>query len=155
MRIKLRAKQGFTLSEMLVATAIVALIGMALAVGIPTALRVQRAAAVSSEASALCSTLTTALADELRYVSSITQDGSDIVFDSPTYGLGVFVTSTDERIRIGGYELVSELVYTSGLTATATITYEDSLLHIDLQIYDAEIPNPRATAVFDLQPLNP
>ena len=70
MRRKLRSKGGFTLTELLTAVAILGLIAAALGVGLPTAVRAYRQVTAGAEAQVLCSTLSTAIADELRYAAA-------------------------------------------------------------------------------------
>jgi len=75
-----------TLTELLVALALVSLISLALAVGVSSAAKVYRSATRLYEAETLCGTILTCLEDEYRFARNIQADGS---FDSQTYGNGV------------------------------------------------------------------
>ena len=64
---KLKSKSGFTFTELLAAVTILALILTAIAASVPAAVRSYREITAAAEAQVLCSTISTAVADELRY----------------------------------------------------------------------------------------
>lgn len=130
MKSKLRSKAGMTLSETLVALAIVALIGVAMTVGITSASHIYRNATLAADAETLCSTIMTALEDELRFARNITEvtDGTNttVEFDSDVFGAGASVFIDEGRIKIknkiqangSSYSLLSDAAYTDGLKAS-------------------------------------
>ena len=97
MRRKLRSKGGFTLTELLTAVAILGLIAAALEVGLPTAVRAYRQVTASAEAQVLCSTLSTAIADELRYAAAPRENGGAAQVDSAAFGRNVSVGPAAEK----------------------------------------------------------
>lgn len=156
MKRKLRSLKGFTLTEALVAVAILGLIGLALAAGIPTAVRVYRSVTLNAEANVLCATLSTAIVDELRFAEKITEDGDTVRFRSATFGPDVSFDDTDGQIQIGGQDLLSDKAYTGNLQTKLTkLTYSDGCFHVELQIVQGtETENALATASLDVRPLN-
>ena len=147
---KLRSRRGFTLTEMIIATGIMLLVALVLGVGIATATRVYREVTVHSEASVLCGTLSAAMSDELRYASDPRGDGS---FDSRTYGEGVSFQTDNGRIRIGGYDLLSEKAYTSGLEASAAVSYQDGAFRVRIAVTEQAHTETLAEADFTIRPL--
>lgn len=125
MRKKLRSSKGMTLTELIVALAIVSLIGAALTVGINGASKVYRDSTQLYESETLCGTILTYLEDEFRFSRNIRTEtvGTEtkVVFDSKTFGNGVQVKLDDDgKILIGketgpGSELLGASAYTSGL----------------------------------------
>ncbi len=142
-RKKLRSSGGMTLTELLVALAIVALIGMTLTVGINGAAKVYRDATRLYEAETLCGTILTYLEDEFRFgrnVDNVSVAGStEVIFDSQTFGNDVkvileneadaekygkvkIVDSTDSTIK---FDLISPSAYTSRLVVNkCEISYD-------------------------------
>ena len=78
LRAKLSSRRGVTLTEMLVAVAVLGLVTLAVAVGISSSLRVYNRSVALSDAQTLSSTLSQALMDELRYARDI-EPGRDPV----------------------------------------------------------------------------
>ncbi len=129
MRKKLRSSKGMTLTELLVALAIVALIGVSLTVGISSAAKVYRDSTRLYEAETLCGTILTYLEDEFRFGRNIRNEpstpGSDpkVIFDSQVFGNDVKVIIEDGKVKIGSnsvtpstsFDLLGEGAYTSGL----------------------------------------
>ena len=72
---KLRSQSGMTLTEMLCALVVLMLISSLLAVGVRFAVQTNRTSMADSQAQMLCSTVTTAIADKLRYCSGVTSAG--------------------------------------------------------------------------------
>ena len=153
MRKKLSSRKGFMLSEMIVAVAILALISAALAVGIPTVMKVYQKVTVHAEASLLCDTLATALIDELRFATAANPETA--AFDSETYGAGVTIGSnTSGHICIGSREIVSAKAYTGELKAHVTASYDGSLFHVDLEVGEKNGEQPLAVLSFSVHPIN-
>lgn len=79
---KLRSQSGMTLTEMLCALVVLMLISSLLAVGVRFAVQTYRTSMADSQAQMLCSTVTTAIADKLRYCSGVTsEDGKVFIKD--------------------------------------------------------------------------
>jgi len=132
MRKKLRSSKGMMLTELLVALAIVALIGVSLTVGVSSAAKIYRDATRLSEAETLCGTILTCLEDEFRFSSNIrTKPGTETVdyFNSQVFGEDVQITCEDGKIKIGGiekFDLLTDSTYTSGLKVSkCEISYND------------------------------
>lgn len=118
MREKLRSSRGMTLTELIVALAVVSLIGVAMTAGISSAVKVYRDATQLYEAETLCGTVLTCLEDEFRFARNVQNDtGSDpkVTYDSRSFGNGVSVTVENGKVLIGGKELLGEKAYTSKL----------------------------------------
>lgn len=153
MRKNCRFRRGFTVSEMLVAVFILSLIGLALGVGIPTAVRVYHTVSAQTEAGVLCSTLSTAVADELRFAGRPRQSQGQTKFDSAVYGRGSYFDLSGGQVWIGGCELVSAKAYTGGLEAAkCDVTYAHQLFHVELEVGDGT--STLASAEFDVRALN-
>ena len=153
---KLRSNRGFTLTELLVSLAIVGLIGVAIAAGMPTAMKVYRQATLTAEASTLSGSLTNLIADELRFSSSVTGSGDTLRFDSMNYGSQVTLTSESGRILLGETALLPDSAYTSELLADVALQYENHLFRITLTLYtfDGDTAQTWAKQTFSVAPLN-
>jgi len=142
-RKKLRSSAGMTLTELLVALAIVALIGMSLTVGVNSAAKVYRDATRLYEAETLCGTILTYLEDEFRFGRNIHNENvagsthKEVVFDSTAFGNDVKVIVDGGKIKVGKepassyYDLLSTTAYTSGLMVIvkddkSKISYDES-----------------------------
>lgn len=156
---KLHSRVGMTLTELLAAIAIMALLGTAISVGTSAALRVYRASTAVSEAGVLKSTLAAAIMDELRYATDIDADASPVTYRSDTYGKNVSITvsTADDskgQLLIKGQPLVGSKTYTSGLVVKALdIDYREGVFTVTLTVgeTDGEITS---TAVFKIDPIN-
>ncbi len=119
MKKKLRSSQGMTLTELLVALMIVALIGVALTTGVNSAVNVYRDSTRLYEAETLCGTILTSLEDEFRFGRNVRNQtvGGDtkVLFDSQTFGNNVEVLVDEGKIKIGSFQLLNDKAYTSGL----------------------------------------
>ncbi len=143
-RKKLASKGGLTLTEVLVAVLIFALLSIVILYGTTAALRVYRKGVMASEARTLTATLTQSLSNELRYAQNIRVAGDGTVtFDSRAFGADATVKNEGGRVQIrsGGesYDLLGESAYTSSLQATVKITYENGLFTIDLTVSNAYV----------------
>ncbi len=121
MKKKLRSSKGMMLTELIIALAIVSLIGVALTAGINGAVKVYRDATRLYEAETLCGTILTYLEDEFRFGRNIQTVGGEVTFDSQAFGSGVHVFVDDQgKVRIGtgpsatepGYKLLADTAYT-------------------------------------------
>lgn len=142
---------GFTLSEALVALCILSLAAVALAVGVPAALHTYRAVTQRSEAAVLCSTLSTAVGDELRFAEN---PDASARFDSQTYGGNVSFTAKNGRVYVGTYPLLSEQTYTSGLHAAVSVRFSDGLFQVSLTVSQGGAERALASADFQISPIN-
>ncbi len=154
---KFRSRQGMTLAETLTALAVFVILSVALVVGTTAAWKVYQKAVVASEARTLESTITQSLSGELRYSQNVNTDGTNVSFDSDTFGTQVSVISTGGRIKIGSgtksYDLLPEKTYTSGLYADAAVTYKDGLFEVRLTITHELLEEDRQTT-FTVRALN-
>lgn len=76
MRKKINGEAGFTLVEMLLATAVMVLLAMMMSTGIQLALRSYRALTAHAEAELLLTTAVDAIADDLRYAWDVDPKGT-------------------------------------------------------------------------------
>ncbi len=108
MKEKLRSSRGMTLTELLVALAIMSLIGVSMTVGINSAVKVYRDATRVYEAETLCGTILTYLEDEFRFGRNIrnktvtvgTEPYTEVIFDSQSFGKDVKVSLADGKVLI-------------------------------------------------------
>lgn len=150
--VKLRSRQGMTLTEVLVALLILSLVTVGVAAGVGASVRVYRQAAEASDAQMLTSTLSTALMDELRYARDIQADGS---FTSDTFGEGSSVEVSDGRITVGGEKLLSDAAY-AGLRVkdSVTVTYAGGVFHVELTVQSGTEDRDIRTVSFAVRALN-
>lgn len=150
--VKLRSRQGMTLTEVLVALLILSLVTVGVAAGVGASVRVYRQAAEASDAQMLTSTLSTALMDELRYARDIQADGS---FTSDTFGEGSSVEVSDGRITVGGEKLLSDAAY-AGLRVkdSITVTYAGGVFHVELTVQSGTEDRDIRTVSFAVRALN-
>lgn len=97
MRKKLRSQRGMTLMEVLCAIAVMGLLTAAIAFALPATASTYKSLTSGSEASVLCSTLSEAVSQELRFASNIrplpgasfADAGSPFLYDSQRFGPSV------------------------------------------------------------------
>ena len=115
---KLRNQNGLTLTEMLCTVIIVLLFSSLVAVGANAAVRSFRISMADSQAQELCSTLTTAISDKLRYC---TVEADNTVF---IQGVGyvngapneIFTLNSDSgQVYLGENKLLGVYAYPEGL----------------------------------------
>ena len=113
---KLRNQNGLTLTEMLCTVIIVLLFSSLVAVGANAAVRSFRISMADSQAQELCSTLTTAISDKLRYCTVET----DAVF---IQGVGyvkgpakdIFTVNDSGQVYLGKNKFLGAYAYPEGL----------------------------------------
>ena len=115
---KLRNQNGLTLTEMLCTVIIVLLFSSLVAVGANAAVRSFRISMADSQAQELCSTLTTAISDKLRYC---TVEADNTVF---IQGVGyvkgpaenIFTVNSDSgQVYLGENKFLGAYAYPEGL----------------------------------------
>ena len=113
---KLRNQNGLTLTEMLCTVIIVLLFSSLVAVGANAAVRSFRISMADSQAQELCSTLTTAISDKLRYC---TVEADNTVF---IQGVGYVEATADKiftadsgQVYLGGKRFLGAYAYPEGL----------------------------------------
>lgn len=139
-RKKLRSKRGLTLTELLAAMAILALLGVALTAGISAAAKAYSDITMNSHASILSGTLAVDLADELRFAENIEDDGSgNITFTSMRFGEKVKFendTASGHIVVENGstkYEILADKAYMK-LAAETDISYSGGLFTVEITI---------------------
>lgn len=151
---KLRSRRGLTLTEMLVALAILGLVSGAIATGISSSLPVYQQSVALSESEVLTSTLAQALSDELRYARDIrTETGSADLknYTSTLYGAGAAIAVSDGKLTVGGNPLIGSGAYTSQ-KADVAITYVEPMFTITLTI--SQDTRTVRTSEFSIRALN-
>ncbi len=119
---KLRTRRGMTLTEILAAVLILALVAAGTAAGVGVSLRIYRQSVALSDAQTLSATLSIALMDELRYAREPGGSGA-ATFTSSTFGSNVSGGADGGRVTVGGRELIGSGAY-AGLTADAGVYYD-------------------------------
>ncbi len=151
---KLASRRGMTLTEMLSAVLILALVAAGTAAGVSASLRVYRQSTSLSDAQTLSSTLSIALMDELRYARDPGGSGT-ATFTSSTFGPNVSVeTSAEGHVTVGGKELIGLGAY-AGLTAETGVYYHGGIFDVTIKICRAnEDGQPIQNVKFSVRPLN-
>ena len=121
---KLKSRGGMSLTELLAALAILALISLAIGAGTGAAVKVHNTSVQVSEASLLESTLTAAIADELRYATEI-QPGENGTYRSAVFGAGTQLDADEDgRLTVkDNTPLVGSKTYAKGFTADISYSY--------------------------------
>lgn len=135
---KLRNQNGLTLTEMLCTVIIVLLFSSLVAVGANAAVRSFRISMADSQAQELCSTLTTAISDKLRYC---TVEADNTVF---IQGVGYvkgpakdIFTADSGQVYLGENKLLGAYAYPEGLKVREfSVTYEENVFTVQFQIKD-------------------
>lgn len=148
---KLRGRRGVTLLETLLAVGILAIAITVISAGMPVALHVYKEAVASSEAGVLASTLTEAIADELRWATDPQADG---IYVSTVYGAGAQITVDQGHLTVGDYPLVGERAYTNGLKVDKfECKYKDGTFEVHFKIQDTD-GKERTDVEFQIVPVN-
>lgn len=156
---------GFTLVEMLCAVVVLILVSMLMAVGIRLGVESYVTSVSSSEAQVLCSTLRTAVSDELRYSGSVQLDGSGVPtgffsqsFSNQSDSDNMYVSFSQNengRVTLGGKKFLPNKSYPYNLKASVELTgYAE-----DTHIFKVHIRVTRKNQVlsettFEVQQLN-
>ena len=139
---KLRGSRGVTLTETLCTVLIVLLISAMLAVGVRFAVRTYRESMELSETELLCSTLTAAISDKLRYC---TVEADNTVF---IQGVGyvkgpaenIFTVNSDSgQVYLGENKFLGAYAYPEGLKVKDfSVEYNDTerVFTVQFQIKD-------------------
>lgn len=120
---KLRSRHGMTLAETLCTVLVVLIISGMLMVGVGFGVKTYRESMAASQAQVLCSTLTAAISDKLRYSGEMGEDGSMFVPGIGTAGQedrGTFALNADGEVVValsGGdaFKLLGSASYPQGL----------------------------------------
>lgn len=153
---KLRNQNGLTLTEMLCTVIIVLLFSSLVAVGANAAVRSFRISMADSQAQELCSTLTTAISDKLRYCMVET----DAVFiqgvgyvESPAEN--IFTVNSDSgQVYLGKNKLLGAYAYPEGLKVKDfSVIYEENVFTVQFQIKDGR-DTKLAEANFQVKQIN-
>lgn len=151
-------KKGITLSELLATTAIVVLIFASVSLMIKVSTETYKDSVSMSESRMLCSTLTSVIADELRYAGTVTTDhsGNLVSFFSRNYGsdgASTFETNGDGQLTLGGEELLSKSAYVYNTRARVKVKFIDGVFRVELTVTngggDVMVKNN-----FEVMPLN-
>lgn len=153
---KLRNQNGLTLTEMLCTVIIVLLFSSLVAVGANAAVRSFRISMADSQAQELCSTLTTAISDKLRYCTVET----DAVF---IQGVGyvyrpaneIFTVKSDSgQVYLGENKFLGAYAYPEGLKVQGfSVTYKENVFTVKFQIKDRR-DTKLAEADFQVKQIN-
>lgn len=155
---KLRNQNGLTLTEMLCTVIIVLLFSGLVAVGANAAVRSFRVSMADSQAQELCSTLTTAISDKLRYCTVET----DAVF---IQGVGyveaapdkIFTLNPDSgQVYLGENKFLGAYAYPEGLKVQDfSVRYDDTekVFTVQFQIKDGR-DTKLAEANFQVKQIN-
>ncbi len=152
---KLRSCRGFTLTEMLCVTLILALVGCTAVTGIGLSIRAWKSAEVSAGAQILCATLASKVKQELPFATQVSVREDEISFYSSSRRETVSFQSQDGKLLLGNSPVVSPDAYVHGLRAQIQITYSDStaIFTVQLTITDAQ-ENVQEQSRFQVQNLN-
>lgn len=158
---KLRNQKGLTMVEMLATVVIVLLFSGLLAVGADAGVRSFRTSMADSQAQELCSTLTTALSDKLRYCTVDTarqkiffQDLGYVEYtgDNP---MSVFAVNRDGQLELNKKRFLGKAAYPEGLKIGDgfSIKFKDNIFTVSFQIINRE-GTAMASADFQVKRIN-
>ena len=153
---KLRNQNGLTLTEMLCTVIIVLLFSSLVAVGANAAVRSFRISMADSQAQELCSTLTTAISDKLRYC---TVEADNTVF---IQGVGyvegtaenIFTVNDSGQVYLGKNKFLGAYAYPEGFKVQEFyVTYKENVFTVKFQIEDRR-DTKLAEANFQVKQIN-
>lgn len=154
---KLRNQNGLTLTEMLCTVIIVLLFSGLVAVGTNAAVRSFRVSMADSQAQELCSTLTTAISDKLRYCTveadAVFIQGVGYVKDPPDK---IFTVNDSGQVYLGGNKFLGAYAYPEGLKVKDfSVSYDDTekVFTVQFQIKDRR-DTKLAEANFQVKQIN-
>ena len=139
---KLRDQKGLTMVELLVTVVIVLLFSGLVAVGADAGVRSFRTSMADAQAQELCSTLTTALSDKLRYCT-VENDKNRIFFQDVGYVDGtvdsVFSVNDDGQLELNKKRFLGKAAYPQGLKIKGfSIEFTGNTFTVKFQIINRE-----------------
>lgn len=140
---KIHNDKGFTLVEMLAAALLLVLLCLMLSTGLNMALKSYRTMRAESETQVLLSTLTDALADDLRFARNVQFDkdtGKLISYNSDSYNMDAKLTLNDEgQLLANDMRVLPPGAYGNGayVVDKLDIKYTDGVFTIDLTVKEA------------------
>ena len=154
---KLRNQNGLTLTEMLCTVIIVLLFSSLVAVGANAAVRSFRISMADSQAQELCSTLTTAISDKLRYC---TVEIDAVFIQGVGYVKGpakdIFTVNDSGQVYLGKNKFLGAYAYPEGLKVQAfSVKYDGTkrIFTVAFQIKDRR-DTKLAEADFQVKQIN-
>lgn len=143
MKKKLACNDGLTLVELLAAVIILILLGLMLNTGLQMALKSYHDLTAEAELQLLLSTISDALADDLRYAREIREEGGELIYRSDFYGeggTGASLSLDGGQIFVNGKRLLPPGAYRNGAYAVQalTVSYDGSCFTADLTVGEAE-----------------
>ena len=152
---KLRNQNGLTLTEMLCTVIIVLLFSSLVAVGANAAVRSFRISMADSQAQELCSTLTTAISDKLRYCT--VETNNTVFIQGVGYVKGPakdIFTADSGQVYLRENKLLGAYAYPEGLKDKQfSVTYEENVFTVQFQIKDRR-DTKLAEANFQVKQIN-
>lgn len=153
---KLRNQNGLTLTEMLCTVIIVLLFSSLVAVGANAAVRSFRISMADSQAQELCSTLTTAISDKLRYCT--VETNNTVFIQGVGYVSGkaneIFTVNDRGQVYLGENKFLGAYAYPEGLKVQEfSVTYEENVFTVQFQIKDRR-DTKLAEAYFQVKQIN-
>ena len=154
---KLRDQKGLTMVELLVTVVIVLLFSGLVAVGADAGVRSFRTSMADAQAQELCSTLTTALSDKLRYCT-VENDPNRIFFQDVGYVDGtvdsVFSVNDDGQLELDKKRFLGKAAYPQGLKIKDfSINFAGNIFAVSFQIINRE-GTTMASADFQVKRIN-
>lgn len=153
---KLRNQNGLTLTEMLCTVIIVLLFSSLVAVGANAAVRSFRISMADSQAQELCSTLTTAISDKLRYCTVETDNTVFIQGVGYVEGTAenIFTVNDSGQVYLGKNKFLGAYAYPEGLKVQEfSVTYKENVFTVKFQIKDRR-KTKLAEADFQVKQIN-
>ena len=145
---KLRDQKGLTMVELLATVVIVLLFSGLVAVGADAGVRSFRTSMADAQAQELCSTLTTALSDKLRYCTVDTTEkkiffhGGGYVYYTGDDPMSVFSVNGDGQLELGGKRFLGKAAYPQGLKTKKgddfSIRFAGNTFTVSFQIINRE-----------------
>ena len=156
---KLKSRKAFTLIEVMCVVVIMVLLSGVLLVGVRLARDSYDESISRSEGELLCSTLTTAISDELRYAGSTEVDAAGTIqtFFSQKFGRleGGFSLS-DGHVMLGETALLADKAYTYGLKVTTlTVQYNAAAYAFNITLKISRNGSEITSEQFSVKPVNP
>lgn len=157
--------KGFTLVEMLCTIVLILLISALVVTGVQLGVKSYHRSISDSEAQVLCSTLTTAISDELRYAGTVhlaenaqtPYDLTEFTFFSQRYGdYAAFTVNSDGQVLLSGNKLIPSKAYAYGARARLAIEYDpnEGRFTVTLSIYDRDESRELTKNTFEVKLLN-